>query len=160
MTEKQKALLENLPRCNNNVNKAAKLAGYSDMTANKAIYTMLGKNRIKGIKSEERVKAEYLREIKRAKKIMLSNKDNTNYLRSLEIEGKVKGLFKEATASGNTTQVIIDRQGLTNVSTKPIPINNQVNSEGTKSNEICTQVNDGATAKANDTATPPIEEGK
>jgi phage terminase small subunit len=115
MTERQKALLENLPKCNNNVNKAAKLAGYSEMTANKAIYTMLGKNRIKGIKSEEAVREKYLRETRKLKKKFLMAGDSTNASRMHEVEGKTLAIFRDNVATSTQSTIVIDRQGLTSV---------------------------------------------
>jgi hypothetical protein len=160
MSLRQKLMLENLPKCNNNIEKAGIMSGYSKNYAHTKLYGKVRDGKIAGIKSEESVKQSYLREIKRAKKIMLSNKDNTNYLRSLEIEGKVKGLFKDAVSSNTQSTIVIDRQGLTSVpndTVQPIdtntvkPINDTVHSIANDT------VNDMSKV---DTPTPPMEEGK
>lgn len=108
MTERQKALLENLPKCNHNVTKAALMSGYSELTARKAIHTMLGKNRLKGIKSEEEVKKKYLKDTIKLKKKFLKDGDNTNTSRMHEVIGKVEGLFKETVVNeGNLKEITV-----------------------------------------------------
>ncbi len=114
MTEKQRALLENLPKCNNNRTKAALMSGYSKSYAETLIHSRISK--YKGIesKSDEEIKVKYLKETNKLKKKFLKAGDNTNSTRMHEIIGKVEGLFKETI---NTNQagniVIIDKQSLT-----------------------------------------------
>ena len=116
MTERQKALLEQLPLNKNNLNKSALKAGYSENYAKSRIYDYVRNCKKPILQPEEKVRERYLKKIKKLQKLMTLNKDNTNLMRSVEIEGKVEGLFKDTI---NTNQagniVIIDRQGLTGV---------------------------------------------
>ena len=114
MNLKQKALLDNLPECNNNMYKAAIKAGYSESYANSRLYNYVRHCKNPIIEPEEKVRERYLKKLKKLQKKMLKDKDNTNLMRSVEIEGKVEGLFKETiNTNGAGNIVIIDKQALT-----------------------------------------------
>ena len=114
MTERQKALLEQLPLNNNNLNKSALKAGYSENYAKSRIYDYVRNCKKPILQPEEKVREKYLKKIKKLQKLMTLNKDNTNLMRSVEIEGKVEGLFKETiNTNGAGNIVIIDKQSLT-----------------------------------------------
>lgn len=92
MTLRQKMLLKELPKNNYNVSKTAKKVGYSEQYANKSIYTVIGKNRLlEKFYNEDNVK----KEIKKALKDFVKNKDNTNRSRMLELISKIQGLITE-----------------------------------------------------------------
>ena len=122
MTEKQRKLLENLPKCKNNMAKAARLAGYSESFVQGRLYDYVRKCKGLERKSEEEVREGYIKKVKKIQKKMLKDNDNTNLVRSIELEGKVNGLFKDNTQSNQQGSiVIIDSQGLTKtVKAKPL----------------------------------------
>ena len=122
MTERQKELLRQIPLCNNNISKAARKAGYSESYARSYIHSAIRKYKHIPMKSDEEVRDCYLRETKKLKKKFLKEQDNTNTARLHELEGKVKGLFKDNTQSNQQGSiVIIDSQGLTKtVKAKPL----------------------------------------
>ena len=122
MTERQKALLENLPKCNNMINKAGVMAGYSESYANSKLYQKVRQGKIHGIDSDEVVRERYLKKLKKLQKKMLKDKDNTNLMRSVELEGKVKRLFTDTTIQTQGNTIIIDRQALTNTPKPSQPI--------------------------------------
>jgi hypothetical protein len=112
MTERQRALLEALPKYNNILSKAAESVGYSKSTSNSSIYGLVRNSKGLERKSEEDVKRDYLRKIAKLQKRLRKLGDSTNEVRCTEIEGKVKGLFKDSTIQTQGNTIIIDRQGL------------------------------------------------
>lgn len=126
MTERQKALLENLPKCNNNIAKASRLAGYSETTIQGKIYDLVRNGKGFERESEDVIRKRYLKKVKKLQKFMRKDKDNTNLMRSVEIEGKVEGLFKETINTGSAGNiVIIDKQGLVGTKTEVTPSKNE-----------------------------------
>jgi len=113
MTERQKALLENLPKCNNVISKAALMSGYSENTSKSSIYNLIRNSKNTPIASEEVIRKRYLKKVKKLQKLMKKDKDNTNLMRSIEIEGKVEGLFKETLVNEGIAKEIIINYGHT-----------------------------------------------
>jgi hypothetical protein len=89
MTLRQKKFLEELPKNNYNISKTAKKVGYSDNTSTSKIYDLVRNSKnIKEYFTEQTVK----RDIKKVKRLVLQNKDYTNFIRATELESKILGL--------------------------------------------------------------------
>jgi phage terminase small subunit len=90
MTHRQKKLLEELPKNNNILSKAAIKAGYSPSYATSELYQDIRKptSALRQYFNENTCK----RDIKKAKKLALKKDDLTNYLRATELESKILGL--------------------------------------------------------------------
>ncbi len=114
MTERQRALLEALPKHNNILSKAAESVGYSKQTAKSSIYGLVRNGKAYQRKSEDAIRELYIKETRKLKKKFLKAGDSTNASRMHEVIGKVEGLFKENTIQTQGNTIIIDRQGLTN----------------------------------------------
>lgn len=92
MTLRQKMLLKELPNNNYNISKTAKKVGYSDSYATSVIYPNIRKNKsIEKFYNEDNIK----KEIKKALKDFIKNKDNTNRSRILELVTKIAGMITD-----------------------------------------------------------------
>ena len=113
MTERHKAFIKALPLCDNKINKAGVMAGFSESYSNSKLYQKVRQGKIAGIESDEVIRDRYLSKLKKLQKKMAQDKDNTNLMRSVELEGKVKRLFTDTSIQAQGNTIIIDRQGLT-----------------------------------------------
>ena len=92
MTLRQKMLLKELPNNNYNISKTAKKVGYSDSYATSVIYPNIRKNKsLEKFYNEDSVK----KQIKKALRDFVKNKDNTNRSRMLELVTKILGMVTE-----------------------------------------------------------------
>lgn len=113
MNERQKALLENLPKTNNNLYQAAIKSGYSESYASSMLYHNIRNSKKPLLETDESVRARYIKETRKLKKRFLKAGDSTNASRMHEVEGKAQRIFIDAVTSTNQSTIIIDRQGLT-----------------------------------------------
>jgi len=112
MTERQKALIENLPKCDYMINKAGIKAGYSESYANSKLYQKVRQGKIAGIESDEKVKEKYLKKVRKYQRKMLNEGDNTNLSRTTELEGRVLGVTKDTVRhEGDVPQNIVVNYG-------------------------------------------------
>ncbi len=112
MTERQRALLEALPKHNNILSKAAESVGYSKETCKSKIYSLVRNSKGMERKSEDAIREVYIKETRKLKKKFLKAGDSTNASRMHEVEGKAQGIFKDGIQANQGNTIIIDRQGL------------------------------------------------
>ena len=106
LSQRQQALLKELPKHNYNVEKAGLKAGYSPTYAHGLLYRAIRKYKEK---SEEDIRLEFItgldKDIKRFKK----QEDNTCYLRAKELKSKILALQvdKSEVTNKNPEKVMI-----------------------------------------------------
>lgn len=91
MTLKQQVFLSELPKCDFNVTKAAKKAGYAESYATSSLHADLRKSKLlEKYFNEDEIKLDIAKTKKRMRR--KGKEDNTNYVRLLELQTKIKGM--------------------------------------------------------------------
>ena len=98
MTLKQEKLLEELPKTGYNLTRAAINVGYKENYANTKLHSDVRKSKILSKYFSE---DSHRNRVKRAQKKFDKESDNSNYMRSIEYEGKLMGWVKDITPNIN-----------------------------------------------------------
>jgi len=86
-------VIKKLPDTNYNVTKAAKEVGYSKSYAETLIHKRIRK--YIGVKSDDDIRDEFIRQLDRDINRFRKEQDNTNYLRAKELKARILQFYKE-----------------------------------------------------------------